>query len=160
MGEDKKERAANEPSKDVSAKLDALKAMSEAVFRRWEKRRYYEWLLSISIWSALAAFTALALTKDFPQGGPRVALAAFVVGFIGAGLHFWYLWMIANHTLADMRLQRRTEEEIFKLAGYELTVEERKKFYPRLGRYGLVQALFTLLLAAASAATIYLKRGG
>lgn len=40
-------------------KLDALKAIRDSPFQRWEKRRGYEWSLSISVWTALAAFSGL-----------------------------------------------------------------------------------------------------
>ncbi len=48
--------AANQALEEKKLKLDALKAIRDSAFQRWDKRRSYEWQLSISIWTCLRRF--------------------------------------------------------------------------------------------------------
>ena len=74
---------ATAPTENTKAfQLDALKAIRESAYNRWEKRRTSEWHLSISIWTALAAFIGIVVTK-----GVSIDRPPFLAGcIIGVGL--------------------------------------------------------------------------
>lgn len=96
--------------------LEALKALRDSSFQRWDKRRSYEWQLSISIWTAMAAFCALLLNKDTAiTNGVDVASWVAVFGSIIVIAHFMYLRGMFTHTIGDAGIMRWAEREIFKV---------------------------------------------
>jgi len=152
----------DQPAK--SLRLDALKAIRESAYQRWERRRNYEWQLSISIWTALAAFSAIVVSKDFPITNRY--LAAAVVAFIGGAisfLHRYYVLKMFEHTIADVHIQRWAEQEIYRLA-FDTGMPRNEQgfpdypFYPPMSKYGRVQAVITLMLACAAVGAILAPR--
>ncbi len=159
-------------------RLDALKALRESAFQRWDKRRSYEWQLSISIWTALAAFSALILNKDSPI--PNSAGTALLVGFVGfsiAGVHWYYLHKMFTHTIGDAGILRWAEREIWmlsleqtgvssqtgtaekttgipvfvpKVEACECQGDSKFQMYPNLSRYGSAQVAITCILVGAA----------
>jgi hypothetical protein len=155
---------------EKALQLEALKAIRESAFQRWNKRRNYEWLLSISIWGAIAAFSSLVFNKDFPgRGNWFVAGMVGVFGLIVARVQYVYLSGMFNHTIADARVQRWAEREMGKLACGLMPSEDpaepsdpnadkaenrSKVFYPPLSKYGLAQVWITVVLVLASATAV------
>jgi hypothetical protein len=141
-------------------KLDALKAIRESAYQRWDKRRSYEWQLSISIWTAVAAFSGIVISKDFVI--ENVRLVALVVGGVGiciVALHTYYFWNMVCHTLGDAEIQRWAESRIYRLAFGGCLDEDAKncadykrkfEFYPRLSRHGYAQIIITAVLVLAA----------
>ena len=147
-----------------SLKLDALKAIRESAYQRWEKRRNYEWQLSFSIWTALAAFSGIVIGKEF-QIAERywTALAVGVIGISMAVMHRYYILKMFEHTIADVHIQRWAEKEIYKLAfTADMPVGDPKfpndVFHPPLSKYGRVQAFITLVLALAAVGAVLAPR--
>jgi hypothetical protein len=148
---------------DRRLKLDALKAIRESAYSRWEKRRAYEWQLSISIWTALAAFSAIVLRRDFPIEN-KVGVAVFVGLFAAVivGIQTHYLNKMIQGTLGDAEIQRWAEKRIYKLAFDGNIWDEKEKgympehdFYRRLSNYGVVlQVGITLLLAIGAVCAV------
>ena len=162
--------------------LEALKALRDSSFQRWDKRRSYEWQLSISIWTAVAAFCALLLNKDTAiVKGEDVASGVALIGSIIVISHWLYLEGMFTHTIGDAGVLRWAEREIFKVAietgrpqtttALDLdqdkipihvrevqgqTPQPSKRFlmYPNLSRYGLIQVLITFVLVAAAVACV------
>jgi hypothetical protein len=147
-----------------SLRLDALKAIRESAYQRWERRRNYEWQLSISIWTALAAFSAVVISKDFQiTARYSTAIVVALIGFAISWLHRYYVLKMFEHTIADVHIQRWAEKEIYKLAfAAEMpTFEEGfpgNPFYPPLSKYGRVQAVITLMLACAAVGSVLAPR--
>jgi len=98
-------------------RLDVLKALHEANYNRWEKRRSYEWLLSYSIWGASAGFIVTVVfgkdSKFTPPSEFPLVLGLFVV----VVTHFLYLYFIVEGTLRDLRAQAVIEHAITRLLG-------------------------------------------
>src|SRR5579863_9088943 len=91
------------------ADLEILKALHQANFNRWEKRRNYEWLLSYSIWGALAGFIGIvALGKDSTFRAPGSVPTIIWLSVI-AWVHGFYLFFIVDGTLRDLDSQRLVE---------------------------------------------------
>jgi hypothetical protein len=154
-----------------SLQLEALKAIRESAYQRWEKRRGYEWQLSISIWTALAAFSGLVLGKDVTIQNQYI-VAAIVAAF--GGVISWiqrsYLSKMADHTIGDVHVQRLAEQKMYELAFDNATIpsrsvdsrlflelearEEGHVCYPPLSKYGFAQYKITIVLAAAAAAAV------
>jgi hypothetical protein len=162
--------------------LEALKALRDSSFQRWDKRRSYEWQLSISIWTAVAAFCALLLNKDTAiVKGDDVASGVALIGSIIVIAHWLYLDGMFTHTIGDAGVLRWAEREIFKVVietgRPEITTaldldedkipihvrevqgripQSSKRFlmYPNLSRYGLIQVLITFVLVAAAVACV------
>ena len=106
------------PSTDEHKKfqLEALKAIRESAYQRWQQRRTYEWQLSISIWTALAAFSGLVISGAKPIQNPeRIAPYVALAGLAIAVTHLLYFWSMAIHLIADTHIQRIVEQEIWAL---------------------------------------------
>lgn len=150
--------------------LDALKAIRESAFQRYEKRRSYEWRFSISIWTALAAFSGLALNNDFSfHRSAWIAIGVIVVGGLISGIQFWHLSHMFKHTIGDASLQRFAEYRMYELAFDEPLPEKDPReddppvkhpnpFHPPLSWYGLLQVAITVLLVIGAAACVLAPR--
>lgn len=161
------------PGAATQLQLDALKAIRESAFQRWDKRRGYEWQLSISIWTAFAAFSGLVLNKDFPITNSHM-VARYVVSFglLIFGSHFYYLWKMFSHTIGDAGILRWAEQEIYRLfledseskaemPRYVPKVDQSGKIsasgflmYPNLSRYGIVQVIITAILIVGAVCAV------
>ncbi len=147
--------------------LDALKAIRESAFQRWEKRRTYEWQTSLSIWTALAAFCATVLSgRAVIQNKP---VTSSIIALVGGGitwLHFHYIGRISDHTIGDVHVQRIAEQEMYRLAyGRDIYIcskasndkkNDKLPCYPVLDKYGFAQCWITGLLAIASIGAVLL----
>ena len=159
---EKEEPAAEKDPK--SLQLDALKAIRESAYARWEKRRVYEWQLSISIWTALAAFSGIVLSKEFPVDNKYWAAGGvLLIGGAIAFIHRHFLKRMIAATLGDAELQRWAEKRIFALAfDQKLTDQEdfkpEEKFYTNLTGYGVLQSYITALLALAAVIALLAPR--
>lgn len=161
----KTERPAADADKDPKFfQLDALKTIRESAFGRWDRRRGYEWQLSISIWTALAAFSGIVLSKDFPiENSTHAAYIVGVAGLAIVAVHASYLWMMISGTLGDAELQHWAEKRIFFLAYHKNLLDEKEypphhPFYPKLSRYGVLQAGITLILVVAAVMAVLAPR--
>ena len=162
----KDSKDATDPQKEnsPSIQLEALKAIRESAYQRWERRRNYEWQLSLSIWTALAAFSAIVITKDF-QIANRYATGAIVavIGVAISWLHHRYVLRMFEHTIADVHIQRWAEKEMYKLA-FDMNMPNSEegfpdyKLYPALSKYGRIQAVITLMLALAAMGAVLAPR--
>ena len=157
--------ATNLPEEQTqSLQLDALKAIRESAYQRWEKRRNYEWQLSISIWTALAAFSAIVISKDFQiTARYSTAIVVAVIGGAMSWVHRYYVLKMFEHTIADVHIQRWAEKEIYKLAfnADMPSIEEGfpdAPFYPPLSKYGRIQSVITLMLACAAVGSVLAPR--
>jgi len=141
-------------------KLETLMAIRDSAFQRWDKRRSYEWQLSISIWTAFAAFCALVLGKDFKvEYASYVGAGVTAGGLVIAWYHRRYLSKMFEHTIGDAAVQRWAEQQMEALffdvdsatEKFPDVTKERDKtehpYYPPLSKYGAVQATITALLA-------------
>jgi hypothetical protein len=146
------------------SKFEALKAIRESAFARWDKRRSYEWQLSISIWTALAALSGLALNKDFPvEPTVKVVIIACGISVLIVACHGYYLWKMFDHTIADAAIQRYAEQQMYELAfGEPMPERDPKlpeyKLYPVMSKYGIIQIVITLLLAFGAVGCILATR--
>jgi len=134
--------------------LEILKAIRESAFARWEKRRDYEWKLSIGIWTALAAFIAITLQKDFGLHVIPAAVIYWAKRFAALifGAHALYLFGIIEHTITDVRTQYAVEEALAtRVTGKSFVLPKSKlRGNPLVARVGYFQALITLVLAIAA----------
>jgi hypothetical protein len=148
-------------------RLDAMKALRESAFQRWDKRRLYEWQTSISIWTALAAFSVAILSgKAVIRHQIITALAAGVVGVLITWLHLHYVERISHHTIGDVQVQRIAEQEMYRLAyneempGYSKASSGKPNdeylCYPVMRIYGFPQCWITGLLAIAAVGVVLL----
>lgn len=102
---------------ECKLRLDVLKALHDASYNRWEKRRNYEWLLSYAIWGALAGFIAtVVFGKDSKFTPPSVFLLTVWL-FVVVVTHWLYLYFIVEGTLRDLRAQAVIERAMTRLAG-------------------------------------------
>jgi hypothetical protein len=161
----KLETISPEKPEATSLQLDALKAIRESASQRWDKRRSYEWQLSISIWTAAAAFSAIVLNKDFPFDNKWIiAKVVFGVGFFIFGCHAFYLWKMMDHTIGDAELQIWVEKKIYKTVFHKELVDNNDEyapqhsFYRKLSKYGIIQAIISLILVIAAVGAVLAPR--
>jgi len=150
-------------------RFEVLKALYDASLNRWEKRRNYEWLLSYTIWGALAGFIGIVVfgkDSSFPRFGS--AWTAAVCIFSAAIVHAVYLFFIVDGTLRDLESQKLVAEEMCSLVGLiksnrQNFGDEFKKHQSFIGyawkidnrllvpRHGLIgQSLLTIPLCAVA----------
>jgi hypothetical protein len=185
VGNSSSEKPADPALERDKLKLDALKAIRDSSFQRWDKRRGYEWSLSISIWTALAAFSGVVLGKDFPATTNIDTIVSYVAagGALICLFHGFYLWMMFDHTIGDAYVQRWSEEQMYKVAtgqpigtftdSYEplppsqgplrkrsfVSICKPTRFYPPLSKYGIVQVLITAVLVLGAIAAVLSRKG-
>jgi hypothetical protein len=139
--------------------LEALKAVRESAFGRWEKRRDYEWKLSFGLWTAIAAFIAITFGKDFNiQYDESVKWACAIFGLLLLGAHVYYLIGIIENTIGDVKRQYWAEESIEKyLKDLKTNFSDLEK--PSVyRRYGYTQAAITLILVIAANFAVWAPR--
>ena len=141
--------------------LEILKAIRESAFARWEKRRDYEWRLSFGIWTALAAFIAITLSRDLKVELTSMVTTYAAVGAISIFLaHAFYLTGIIEHTIVDVKTQYLVEESLASRLPTGLsplpktTVRESRL----LARVGYFQAIITAILATAAVLSLVAPR--
>lgn len=77
---------------------ELLQKQVEFHYMNFDRRRSYEWKLSLALWTALAAFTALTL-----RGEIRIEIATWpiVVGIVIVALHCYFLVMVLKANNLD-----------------------------------------------------------
>ena len=149
---------------DSSRRLDALKAIRESAGFRWDKRRSYEWQLSLSIWTAAAAFSGIMLDKAYPIPDDRkVMIFYFVLGFASviAISHGLFVYFMVRQTMADVSLQRWCEEKIYyEVFGKRLTVEDEvipweRPFHPRMNPFRYIQIFITVIIMTSCVFSVW-----
>ena len=140
---------------DRSRRLDALKAIRESAGFRWDKRRSYEWQLSLSIWTAAAAFSGIMLDKVYPIPDDHKAMIVGVVIACASAIaisHGLFVYFMVHQTMADVSLQRWCEEKIYyEVFGKRLTVEDdtipwERPFHPKMSKFRYIQIFITCIL--------------
>jgi hypothetical protein len=117
MMSDKAQGIRSDLTEECKLRLDVLKALHEASYNRWEKRRSYEWLLSYAIWGALGGFIATIFFGKDSKPTPPSALLLTVWLSVVVATHFLYLYFIVEGTLRDLRAQGVIERAMTRLAG-------------------------------------------
>jgi hypothetical protein len=111
----------------LKLQIDALKAIGASAFQRWDKRRNYEWQLSISIWTATAAFIGIVLNSNFAISNKWwVAGCVAVAGGLITGFHGFYLWRMFAHTIGDAHILRWAEQKLCETAFANGTVYRKR----------------------------------
>jgi hypothetical protein len=147
VGRDRQVEQKVSTNKEEASSVEIIKAIRESASQRWEKRRGYEWQLSFSIWTAVAAFGGLALSKDFPVEKTSAVVEIYaVLATLIAGCHAFYFWHMANHPIADVNIQWVCEERLCKEPNEPDLVKELKIYHPSLWKYGWVQVAITVVL--------------
>jgi hypothetical protein len=145
----------------MASQLDTLKALRESVSQRWERRREYEWKLSFALWTAIAAFIGIAISKDNTLKDVSGAASWMIaIGLTITALHTLYLVGIISNTLNDLRKLGWVEEVMRQalpadlLDLDEMWPENVKWPDAKHGKivvyHGFVQSVITLVLCACA----------
>lgn len=141
------------PPQPPDQTLDILKAIRESSCSRWEKRRDYEWKLSFGLWTAMAAFIAIVLSKDFKvTSGGNVPRWTGFAGLAIAIAHALYLIGIITNTLSDLEVQYWTENQMANHlknhTGFPGGKDRPRTFWSKYNGY--MQVAITAILAGAA----------
>ena len=98
---------------------DILVKMHETAWLNFDRRRSYEWKLSLGIWTAAAAFTALLLGKDVDL--QKLAEFRGTFCFVAAAIIAVHLYFLYQHKKANECDQMRALFYEDRLNGMLLT---------------------------------------
>jgi hypothetical protein len=151
-------------NEDTKRRADILMSLAEQAWTNMDRRRSYEWKLSIAIWSALAAFAAILLRATLPNTGQlwlKVVILAMTssVGVTAVVIHYiWCRWAMERQHF-DRDLAIHTTSVVRGLVDCQLddTFQKRSKNL-REGRWwsmGPQVAITTVLAIGVLGALIW-----
>ena len=153
---------------------ELLQKHTEFHYMNFDRRRSYEWKLSLALWTALAAFTALTLKGEI---GIEITSWAIAVGIGAAGiaivaLQLYFLLMILKANSLDKEKSWYYEKALNVLMhtdwetltdehskNLQLKIEKFKSCKVRLSGYWscLVQIGITVVLLLSALCVLYKK---
>ena len=126
--------------------LEVLIRLCEIAWTNFDRRRSYEWKLSLAIWTALTAFIALTLKGNLNQP-PKLPFGVFAALIVCLQAFFLHRVKLANS--ADQKAALSCEKELCKSVGEDLdwdTVKQAREKARFIVHIGITLAL---ILAAA-----------
>lgn len=162
-------------SEDEKRKADILVELYRQAYQNFERRRTYEWKLSLAIWTALAVFIAIAIRREastFNFALAAVALAAIL-------LHWFFIGRVKLANDVDKRKAELYEHELNQLVGIHfgpngendymkavtnaisLVIDDKGfRRWVGKGRWAIVMHVgFTILLTIAGLIVVLASRG-
>ena len=116
-----------------SQKIDALLALRQAAWSRVESHQTFEWRVCISLWTALASFTAIVLqhggASEYLPLFALYVLTLFLAGILAAivQLHWRWLQGFVRGQYIDLNIWYEYRDEIHKLLEWDFPTELRDK---------------------------------
>jgi hypothetical protein len=104
--------------------FDALKSVADFWWGRFDKRIDSIWRLTITLWTALAAYLGLAISG-------RITLhsiwGAFIIGILILLTHYFYMYNASKAHKLDRKKFSEIENIYLKLIEFEFSDETRKQ---------------------------------
>ena len=102
-------------------RADVIMGLYQTACTNFERRRSYEWKLSFGIWTAIAAFAGLVLTRRIPGGHftywgcPRYLFIVF--GSLVWLIHLHFQWQIKISNAVDQKRALVHEAKLLEMTG-------------------------------------------
>jgi hypothetical protein len=146
--------------------FNALDSLRKAASDRFDKRREFEWRITLALWAGMGGFGAFMIGGQIPfRGWPLVTIAA-ALSLVLSWLHFIYLREITHRNKLDISLAFEYERRMRQLIRCDLKQteidEERERVSKQPGKLGVpffpkFELGITALLALITVATLAWK---
>lgn len=144
-----------------------LEILRKASWESFDKRRTYEWKVSLALWTALAVFTGTVLTQPqermIPLRGCMVWSIVIIFGALVLLIHIMWNIGIARSSNLDKEMSYVPRNKMYAMVGisYEKEIkpiiEESSKYWRAAFLSPLTQVGITLLLVLAAWSALYLR---
>jgi hypothetical protein len=144
-------------------RFDAIATLRSWAWASFDRRREFEWKVSMGVWTALAALIGILLTQDAPFQVPAIKWGSIFFVIFLLCLHAVYSQGVATALKLDRDKALLYEELLDKEFGPFLTEELRDRGRKRLSRIVLFnysngfQLGVTLLLSGCLIMVIFSK---
>lgn len=99
-------------------------AQMDLYYSNFDRRRVYEWKLSLGIWTALAAFIALTFEGKIVLPSTPLLLVAVLLGLL-LSTHAFFLIMVTNANDIDKGKAHFCEEQLIKITKANYLADEK-----------------------------------
>ena len=144
---------------DQKRKFDAIATLRSWAWDSWDRRREFEWKMSLGIWTSLSALIGILFSRDTAVPSEIFKWGSVVIVLLVALLHFAFCIGISIAQNADRRRAESYESLLNKEFGPFLSDEIiHDKFHVATRDFSLAfQVCITLLLSLCLIAVAFSK---